>query len=58
MGGEPTTHQVVNVSACWRQTHGNWYRVAAQMMKELMEFVTTDVYEMSVIELSEVGDPR
>eukprot|EP00434_Breviolum_minutum_P029086 symbB.v1.2.025726.t1/scaffold2516.1/size77141/1 len=50
---DPYLNGVVNVSACWRQTHGNWHRVAAQMMKELMEFVTTDVYEMSVIELSE-----
>lgn len=35
---------VLNVSACWRQPHGNWHRVAAQMMKELLYFVTTDVY--------------
>lgn len=38
---DPYLKGVVNVSACWRQTHGNWHRVAAQMMKELMEFITT-----------------
>eukprot|EP00439_Symbiodinium_sp_Y106_P062137 s799_g9.t1 len=31
-------NQVVNVTGCWRQTHGNWHRVAAQMMKKLMTF--------------------
>ncbi|CAE7746923.1 unnamed protein product [Symbiodinium sp. CCMP2592] len=31
-------NQVVNVTGCWRQTHGNWHRVAAQMMKKLLTF--------------------
>lgn len=39
---DPYLKGVVNVSACWRQTHGNWHRVAAQMMKELMAFITTE----------------
>lgn len=50
---DPYLKGVVNVSACWRQTHGNWHRVAAQMMKELMEFITTDVYTTSVTQISE-----
>ncbi|CAJ1434824.1 unnamed protein product, partial [Effrenium voratum] len=39
--------QVVNISSCWRQTHGNWHRVAAQMMKELMKFLTNDLYTLT-----------
>lgn len=50
---DPYLKGVVNVSACWRQTHGNWHRVAAQMMKELMQFITTDVYTTSVTQISE-----
>eukprot|EP00913_Durusdinium_trenchii_P001282 g1181.t1 len=44
---------VVNVTGCWRQTHGNWHRVAAQMMKELMQFITTDVYTTTLTSLSQ-----
>ena len=44
---------VVNVTGCWRQTHGNWHRVAAQMMKELMQFITDDVYTSTLTEMSQ-----
>ena len=45
--------RVVNVTGCWRQTHGNWHRVAAQMMKELMQFITDDVYTSTLTEMSQ-----
>ncbi|CAK9022363.1 unnamed protein product [Durusdinium trenchii] len=40
--------QVVDIPACWRQTHANWHRIAAQLMKELMELLLVDSQTMTL----------